>query len=312
VTRDELCDAGAFIDRLDAAADALRRDPRRRGCTVHLPRSGRLVVTGDLHDNPINLERIVRHADLHAGPDRHVILQEMIHGDRLVNGVDLSHRMLGRVAGLVLDHPGQVHPLLANHELAQMRGDSVSKGGGDNVALFDDGLDWVFGDDAEAVAEAIRRFVAAMPLALRTESGILCSHSLPPPTAMDWFDPGVLDRDLVAADYAPPRGDAYAMVWGRGHTGPQVARLAAAWGVELICVGHGFVETGAEAVCPGLLMINSDHERAALWRTELAAPPPAADVAAIEALPVAALDAPAELGGRGGDDGARETPGNRR
>jgi len=292
---DGLSDAGTFIERLDAAAEVLRRDPHRRGATVHLPREGRLTITGDLHDNPINLERILRYANPAGGTDRHVILQEMIHGDRLVNGVDLSHRMLGRVAALVLDHPGQVHPLLANHELAQMRGDSVSKGAGDNVVLFDDGLDWVFGGDAEDVAEAIRRFIAAMPLALRTESGILCGHSLPAPAAMKWFDPGVLDRDLVEADYAPPRGDAYAMVWGRGHSAPQVRDLAAAWGVELICVGHGFVETGAEAVCPGLLMINSDHDRAAVWRVELAAPPPGADVAAIEAMPLAAIDAMANL-----------------
>lgn len=298
--RDDLADAGRFIERLDAAGEILRSDPRRRGATVHLPREGRLTVTGDLHDNPINLERILRYADLGGGADRHVILQEMIHGDRLVNGVDLSHRMLGRVAGLVVQHPGQVHPLLANHELAQMRGDSVSKGGGDNVALFDDGLDWVFGDDAESVADAIGRFVAAMPLALRTESGILCSHSLPAPAAMKWFEPGILDRELVAEDYAPPHGGAYAMVWGRGHSAPQVRELAEAWGVELICVGHGFVETGAEATCPGLLMINSDHDRAAAWRTELAAPPPSADVAAIEAMPLSAVDAMAELG-----DGSR-------
>jgi len=296
LSRDELSDADAFIGRLDAAAKVLRDDPQRRGATVHLPRSGRLTVTGDLHDNPINLERILRYAGLGGGEDRHVLLQEMIHGDRLVNGVDLSHRMLGRVAGLVLDHPGRVHPLLANHELAQMRGDRVSKGGGDNVALFDDGLDWVFGEDAEAVSEAIARFVSAMPLALRTESGILCAHSLPAPAAMTWFDPAILDRELVEADYAPPRGGAYAMVWGRGHAAPQIRELAAAWGVELICVGHGFVETGAEAVCPGLLMINSDHDRAAVWRTELAAPPPGADVAAIEAMPLAAVDAMASLG----------------
>ncbi|MGA1017153.1 MAG: metallophosphoesterase [Phycisphaerales bacterium] len=296
MSRDELSDAGVFIERLDAAVGVLRDDAKRRGATVHLPRSGRLTITGDLHDNPLNLERILRYADVGGGTDRHVILQEMIHGDRLVNGVDLSHRMLGRVAALILEHPGRIHPLLANHELAQMRGDSVSKGGGDNVALFDEGLDWVFGDDAEPVAEAIGRFVAAMPLALRTESGILCSHSLPAASSMKWFDPGILDRDLVEEDYAPPRGGAYAMVWGRGHTPPQVRDLATAWGVELLCVGHGFAETGAEAVCPGLLMLNSDHERAAAWRVELAAPPPSSDVAAIEAMPLAAVDAMADLG----------------
>jgi hypothetical protein len=43
-------------------------------------------------------------------------------------------------------------------------------------------------------------------------------------------------------------------------------------------------------------MLNSDHERAAAWRVELAAPPPSSDVAAIEAMPLAAVDAMADLG----------------
>lgn len=286
-----LTDPGAFCDLMDRAAESILSLSSRRGSTVHLPRTGSLVVTGDLHDSPLQLSRILSFAALERGTDRHVILQELIHGDRLVNGVDLSHRMLGRVAELALRFPGQVHPLLANHELAQMNGDAVSKGGGDNVALFDDGLDWVFGDEADRVAESIARFIRAMPLAVRTESGILCSHSLPAPAAMAKFDPAVLDRPLDDLDYARPAGDAYVMVWGRGHDMKQVARLRDAWGVKLCCVGHGFAETGAEAVCPGLLMLNSDHERGAAWKVDLAAEPPTAEDAAMEAMPLAALEA---------------------
>jgi len=302
---DALKDPGALCDLLDRASEAMRSDPRRRGATVHLPASGRLVVTGDLHDNPTNLQRILALARPDRGEERHVILQELIHGDRLVNGVDLSHRMVGRIAELVVRHPGQVHPLLANHELSQMRGDAVSKGAGDNVALFDDGLDWAFGDRADEVADAIGRFVRSMPLALRTESGILCSHSIPSSLAMSRFDPAVLDRDLTDADYAPPWGAAYLMTWGRGHDPKQVAALSEAWGVSLICVGHGHAETGAEAVCPGLLMLNSDHARGAAWVADLASPPPSAEDAAMQAVPLAAIpvpseDAPRKDAGRGG------------
>ncbi|MFM1890458.1 MAG: hypothetical protein RLZZ565_1215, partial [Planctomycetota bacterium] len=113
-----LTDPGAFCDLMDRAAESILAIPTRRGSTVHLPRLGSLVVTGDLHDNPLQLSRILGFAALERGPERHVILQELIHGDRLVNGVDLSHRMIGRVAELSLRFPGQVHPLLANHELA--------------------------------------------------------------------------------------------------------------------------------------------------------------------------------------------------
>lgn len=47
----------------------------------------------------------------------------------------------------------------------------------------------------------------------------------------------------------------------------------------------------AEAVCPGLLMLNSDHEPRAAWKVDLAAEPPAAEDAAMEAMPLAALEA---------------------
>jgi hypothetical protein len=287
---DRLTDPDAVIELLQRAAAKLRASPLRRGATVHLPRQGRLVVTGDLHDNPVNLQRILAVAGLDRGEDRHLLLQELIHGDRLVNGVDLSHRMLVRVAELVDGHPRQVHPLLANHELAQLRGDPVSKGFGDNTASFDDGLDWVFGDRADGVAAAIGEFIRAMPLAVRTESGVLCTHSLPAAAAMDRFDPAVLDRELSDDDLAPPWGSAYSMVWGRGLNPRQIDALANAWGIRLFCIGHGHVEQGAEAVMPRVLMLNSDHARGALLQLDLAAPPPTAEEAAMNALPLAAVE----------------------
>ena len=70
----------------------------------------------------------------------------MIHGERLLNGMDFSYRMLGRVAQLVIDWPDQVHPILANHELAQLTGRGVSKGAGNSVELFNDALEFVFGE----------------------------------------------------------------------------------------------------------------------------------------------------------------------
>lgn len=287
---DPLSDPDLAIARLDRAAETLRRSPLRRGCTVHLPRKGRLVATGDLHDNPLNLQRILAAAALEGGGDRHLLLQELIHGDRLVNGVDLSHRMLLRIAELVERFPGQVHPLLANHELAQLRGDSVTKGFGDNTACFDEGLDWVFGDRAGEVAAAVGRFIRAMPLAVRTESGVLCAHSLPAPAMMNWFDPAVLDRELTDEDLAPPAGSAFSMVWGRNHHARQVEALAEAWGVSLFCIGHGHVESGAEAVGPKVVMLNSDHERGTLLLIDLAATPPAAEEAAMKAIPLSAVE----------------------
>jgi hypothetical protein len=255
-----LQDAVAVSDLFDRAAAALRGSPYRDGSRVRLPARGRLLVTGDLHDNHEHLRKIVHLAGLEASPDHHVVLHEIVHSEILVNGLDLSHRMLARVAQLVVDHPGQVHVLLGNHELAQMTGQRVSKGAGDNVALFSEGLAFVFGDEGQMVADAINGFIAAMPLAVVSESGILCAHSLPGSRMFDRFDPDVLSRELAERDYDSQTGSAYLMVWGRGFGQRELDPRAARWGVELFVVGHEHVDNGLAIRGTRLIILNSDHE----------------------------------------------------
>jgi hypothetical protein len=284
--------AEGVVALLDAAAAAMLADPRRRGSSVHLPREGRLLLTGDLHDNPVHLRIVRQLARLGRSPANHLVLHELIHGDRLVNGVDLSYRMLCRAAQLVLAHAGQVHVVLANHELAQAFRQPVSKGAGDNNELFDGGLDWAFGDDAALVEEAVGRFVRAMPLAVRCANGLMLSHSLPSPYELDGFDRGILDRPLLEGDYAHATGSAWRMVWGRGWTRELLADLSAAWGVRTFVLGHAFVEHGAEAPFPNLLLLNTDHEHGRVATVDLAEDAPAADLMVSESIPLSAYGDP--------------------
>ena len=269
----DLYDAEAVIELFDQAADALRASPRRSGSIVRLGASGRLLVTGDLHDNPVHLEKITRLARLEASDDHHVVLHELIHGERLVNGMDFSHRVLARVAGLLVDRPNQVHPILGNHELSQMTGRAVSKGAGNSVEQFNDALEYVYRDGAVSVSGAIGRFIRAMPIALRSDSGLLCAHSLPDASAMSRFDCELLDRDLQDEDYSSGEGSAHLMVWGRRHTAEQVETLAHRWEVELFCLGHQHVETGIEIKGPRVVVLNSDHDLARVLPVDLAALP---------------------------------------
>jgi len=269
--------AAEVMGILRKAADALRSSPHRAGSVFRLPNSGRVLVTGDLHDNPDNLSRIVKLACLKS-PGNHLILHEIIHSEHLVNRVDLSHRMLLRVAALIVSYPNQVCLLLANHELAQMTGKGVSKGGGDSVALFNDGLAFAYGDGWTQVAEAIKALIRALPLAARSDAGLLCAHSLPGPRP--GFDPAVLDRDLTDEDYrwrtdVGVAGSAYLMVWGRGYSAEQVETLASRWGVKLFCLGHEHVANGIEARGPRVVVLNSDHEFATALPIDLAGVPTA-------------------------------------
>ena len=265
-----LRDAEAVAELFHDAVQAMRACAYRRGSAIRIPARGRLLATGDLHDNPIHLSKIIHLAKLDRSPDHHVVLHEMIHGERLINGLDLSHRMLARVAELVVQYPNQVHPMLANHELAQMTGRGVSKGAGNSVELFVDGLEYVYGDEHQTVLDAIKAFIAAMSLALLSDDGVLCAHSLPAPHAMDEFELDVLDRELQPKDYAAPSGSAHLMVWGRRHTPEQLDLLAARWNVKLFCLGHEHADTGIEVIGQRLIVLNSDHERAVVLPIDLA------------------------------------------
>jgi hypothetical protein len=284
----DLQDPASVRDLFGAAADALRSAPFRRGSVVRLPARGRLVVTGDLHDSPRHLAATLAVARLGQAVDHHEVLHEIIHGGNLVNGMDFSHRTLARVAGLVLERPGQVHPLLANHELAQMLGLGVSKGAGNSVEHFNEALAYAFADAWPGVAEAITAFIAALPLALVTDGGLLCAHSLPDAAAMTRFDPGILERDLEPDDYVPPAGSAYLMVWGRRHRPDQLETLAARWQARLFCLGHQRVATGIEARPPRVVVLNTDHERATVLPVDLARIP-TPEEAFFAAVPLASV-----------------------
>jgi len=231
----------------------------RVGSTHHIPSEGNVLVSGDLHDNPLHLAKIIKLAALRE-PTNRVVLQELIHSGDTHNSHDFSYQMLVRVATLVVSYPLQVHPILANHELSQVTGRAITKGGGELVEGFIHGIDHVFGNEADSVLSAINAFVYAMPLAVRSESGLMCCHSLPNEALMEAFDMDVIDRELLPEDVRGSDGSAYMMVWGRQHTQEQIDMLAAYWGVELFCLGHAWVPEGVEVTMNKVVLVNSDHD----------------------------------------------------
>lgn len=225
----------------------------------------------------MHLAKVMHLAALDKSPDHHVFLHELIHGENLVNGVDLSHRMLLRAAQLKCDYPDQVHLILANHELAQMMNQGVSKGAGNSVELFNDGIEFAFGDDAAQVIAAMTAFMRAFPLALITESGILGAHSVPALPGIESFDFGIFNRDLTDADYTSSTGSAYRMVWGRRASQAHLEHLADRWGVRAFVLGHEHAETGCTPIGSMGVILNTDHEHAAVLALDLSADPSPAD-----------------------------------
>lgn len=277
-----MTDAQSVASILIEGAKANLEAPCRQGSIDLIRAPGELIATGDLHDNPIHLGKLLEAANLDGeGPDparppRHLVLHELIHGDNRLNGMDLSYRVLTRAADLKRRFPEHVHVLLANHELSQISGAGIVKDGVRVVESFNAGVEYVFGSDADVVHEAIARFVRSMPLALRcvTPRGdLLCAHSLPTAAIMNRFDPTILSRPLTEDDYQPRTGSAYIMVWGRKYDAELLEDLVERWGVSLFILGHEHCEHGVTLVPPNAVVLNSDHAQGVYLPIDLDHPP---------------------------------------
>lgn len=295
-------DASMFASLLARAGTAMGGSRFRNRCVVRLPARGRVLVTGDIHDSRIAFEAAVRAADLGRSPDRHIVIQEFIHGEvRAPGEPDMSHRMIGRVAELILAHPSQVHPILANHEIAQMRGHLIEKAGVECTAAFIEGLDEAFGDGAQIAQEAVTRFIATMPLAVVCSNGAVIVHSLPSASAMRHFDVRVLERELFAEDFDPPDGAAFLLTWGRSHNPEQLKALAREWRATVFIVGHEPAPDGVLVREPNAVILNTGHAWGKVIDLDLALPAPDARELAHAAVSVATL---IDHDGRGSDRGA--------
>ena len=252
------------IDYLRQGAALNRDDVLRSGHMLHFPATGEVVVAGDLHNHWRNYEKIKLFAALDRFPDRHVILQELIHGGALgAEGEDTSIQMLLDAIDWAFEYPGRVHFLLANHDLAQIQGIPIMKDGYDLTDRFNRGFSVLYGGHAAEVSAAFREFVHSMPLAAITITGIFLSHSLPGDNDMASFDAGIVRRTLVDADYQR-NGSIYKMVWGRSQSQQTLTALSKLWWADVFVCGHQMQEDGFGRLGKNMLIIDSSHNHGVL------------------------------------------------
>ncbi len=278
-------------DIFHRAAELNLEDPCRQGNLVTLRNARRLIVAGDLHGHRANLAKIIAHADLSAHNDAVLVLQEIIHGEAdPASGHDRSIEPLLRAARLKSTRPEQVLFLLGNHDIAQITGREILKGGRSFCKAFAAGVAHAFGEgDAQAVLSAVEAFLRSLPLAVRCSNGVLLTHSLPSPERMAAAGTDVLRRPWRDEELA--RGGAvYEWTWGRRHTPEQIDALARELGVSFFVLGHQHVASGMEIISPRAVTLASDHPHGKVLDFSTAKP---LDVerAIAAARPIAALGA---------------------
>jgi len=259
-----------IIDLLNKGIEAGNADKYRRGNLIYLPAEGSVIVTGDLHGHRRNFERIVAFADLANNPDRHIVLQEIIHGGpEDSHGGCLSFRLLFDVVRYKLSFPDRVHIILGNHDTAFINNSEVMKDGREMNRAMRLALDREFGKDGADVELAMRQYLFSQPLAVKTESRIWVSHSLPGDHFIEKFDPQILNRQLKINDVVRP-GSAYLLTWGRRHSQAMLDKLAGQFDIDVFILGHQPQEKGWNRAGKNLIIIASNHNHGCLLPIDLA------------------------------------------
>jgi hypothetical protein len=258
------------IALLNRGIHANRADRFRRANLLSLPARGSLIVGGDLHGHRRNFERLVACADLPNHPDRHLVLQEIIHGGPEDEaGGCLSYRLLFAAIRYKLDFPDRVHFIMGNHDTASISSTEVMKNGKEMNRAMAAALEREFGQEGPAVGSAIRQFLFSQPLAVRCDNRIWISHSLPSDRTVRTFDAGIFARELQIADCAKP-GPAYLLTWGRHHSQATLDHLARVLDVDLFVLGHQHQPHGWSRAGDNLLILASDHNHGRLLHIDLA------------------------------------------
>lgn len=256
------------------AAQLNRDDPLRDGSLINLPEYGQCVMTGDLHGHRGNFAKLLRFAALDRMPHRHVILHELIHEDVMPGGADRSWQLCYEAAALKCEYPEQVHFLQSNHELAQIVGQHISKGGRDVIEDFNTGVLMDFGPArGREVLDALTAFMESYPLAARAPNRVWISHSLPNERERARFDPQIVKkREHTVADRTDG-GSVYQLVWGRHHPPALLEALGRAWDVDFFLIGHQPQEMGFEVMHDRLIIFSSEHSHGAFLPFDLSRPP---------------------------------------
>lgn len=236
-----------LLRTLEEAVKAFQATPGRRGGVVALQDAQEVLIGGDLHGNLDNFRALLKKADLDANPQRHLVLQEIIHSRySYPQGGDKSHQLLDLTAALKCQYPDRVHYLIGNHELAQWQGQLIAKGDVDYNGIFVEGIENAYGDKAEEIYAAYLQLFAAANLAVRTPNRVFLSHSMPSARNLERFSLADLEREERTPEDFSYGGAIHSLVWGRDTRLSTAEAFLAKVDADFVITGHIPSEHGFE------------------------------------------------------------------
>jgi hypothetical protein len=234
-------DPQRVLATIQRAHELFRATPGRRGGLITLDESVEdVMVVGDLHGNIPAFRQVLLAADLAKQPGRHLVLQELVHGSRHYpdDKGDKSHQLVDIVSALKCQFPDRVHLILGNHELSELTGRPIAKGGVALNVLFRLGIETAYGPWAGAIFAAYLELFAALPLAVRTANRVFLCHTIPDPIELDQFDPAIFEAETWPAEEMARHGSVYAITWGRCTEPENIDRFAGIVDADWFITGH--------------------------------------------------------------------------
>lgn len=229
-----------MLNTLRRAAELVKATPGRSGHLVRLRNCTEVLVAGDLHGHVPNFQVVFKAADLANHPTRHLVLQELVHGQfRYPTGGDKSHQLVDLFAALKCQFPDRVHYLPGNHELAQWTNRQVGKAAEEDLnELFRRGAEAAYGPAGKEIYGAYCTLLRALPIALRTPNRVFLSHTLIPGRHLPAFDPAGLEAETYEEKEFVPGGLVYGLLWGRDTSEATAAEFLRKVDADLLVSGH--------------------------------------------------------------------------
>jgi hypothetical protein len=234
-------DPQKVLATIHRATELFRSTPGRRGGLITLDDSvEEVMVVGDLHGNIPAFRQVLLTADLANKPARHLVLQELVHGNKFYpdDMGDKSHQLVDIVSALKCQFADRVHLILGNHELSELTGRPIAKAGQALNVLFRQGIETAYGKSADAIYAAYLKMFAALPLAVRTSNRVFLCHTIPDPLDLEEFDTTIFEAETWPSEAMSRHGAVYAITWGRNTEPGNVDRFAELVDADWFITGH--------------------------------------------------------------------------
>ena len=258
-----------IVDLLNSAIEADRTNRFRTGNIIKPPSEAEIIVTGDIHGHRRNFEKTIAFANLQKFSNRHLILQEIIHGGpENSHGGCISYQLLFDAIRYKMRFPERVHIIMGNHDTSYINDSEVMKNGREMNRAMRSAIDMEFGADSERVKQTLKNYILSQPLAVKCANRIWISHSLPTKRFLDKFDKEIFDRPLEQADTTKP-GSVYLLTWGRRHSQALLDEMSEKLDVDIFVLGHQPQDQGFSIAGRNLIILSSEHNHGCLLPIDL-------------------------------------------